>query len=73
MRVLVTATGNAKDVETRHSPSQANGDVNLSRPTAPPPRKIGKTVALDVETMLRIPETDEKISLGAASRSAKHP
>ena len=65
----------AKAVETRHSSARPNRIADRLRAdttASPSRRKIGKLVPLDPETMLRIPESDEKISAGAASKPAKH-
>jgi hypothetical protein len=60
-----------KDAETPQSSSPAAGNSGRRPATAPPSRKIGKTIPLDVETMLRIPETDKKSSLAGVSQAAK--
>jgi hypothetical protein len=65
----------AKAVETRHSSARPNRIADRLRAdttASPSRRKIGKLVPLDPETMLRIPEIDEKISAGAASKPTKH-
>jgi hypothetical protein len=65
----------AKAVETRHSSGRPNRTVDPLRAdttASPSRRKIGKLVPLDPETMLRVPESDEKISAGAAAKPAKH-
>ena len=65
----------AKAAETRHSSAQPNRTADLLgavTSASPSRRKIGKLIALDPETMLRIPESNEKISASAASKPAKH-
>jgi hypothetical protein len=66
---------NVRKVKNAKNPqsSSAAAENSKRRPaTAPPSRKIGKTIPLDVETMLRIPETDEKSSRAGVSQAAKH-
>ena len=65
----------AKAIETRDSSAQPNRTADLlgaDTSASPSRRKIGKLIALDPETMLRIPESNEKISASAASKPAKH-
>jgi hypothetical protein len=62
-------------VEPRHSSARPNRTIDLLRAdttASPSRRKIGKLVPLDPETMLRVSESDEKISAGAAAKPAKH-
>jgi hypothetical protein len=74
----VKKVGNVKEVRkfknAATTPSFRVVAANSNRlpATAPPSRKIGKTILLDVETMLRIPETDEKGSRAGVSQAAKH-
>jgi hypothetical protein len=60
-----------KNAEAPKSSSPAARNSNRRLAMAPPSRKIGKTIPLDVETMLRIPETDEKSSRAGVSQAAK--
>jgi hypothetical protein len=63
-----------EDVETPHPSSPANRNARASgvhTTASPSRRKIGKLIALDPETMLRIPEGDDKISLSATMKSAE--
>jgi|tagenome__1003787_1003787.scaffolds.fasta_scaffold20958648_3 hypothetical protein len=68
----VTGVRKLKNAATTQSSPAAPANRPRLPATAPPSRKIGKTIPLDVETMLRIPETEEKSSRAEISQAAKH-